>query len=104
MTYTTPDGSVIEFTDSQIRSYCNQRNIEVVPLIKTQTLYGEDKVIYPNVEMMCEMNYGKVPREGIVIRRDGMETYSAYKLKSQLFLGYETAQIDAGTEDTEESN
>ena len=54
--------------------------------------------------MMCPLNSGSVPREWVVIRRDGQETYSAYKLKSQLFLGYETAQLDSGTEDTEEQN
>lgn len=102
MTYTTPDGIVIEFTDSQIRQYCSLRSIKVVPLIKTQQLYANDWVLYPYVEMMCPLNDNKVPREWVVIRRDGEESFSAYKLKSQLFLGYETAQLDAGTPDMEE--
>ena len=54
--------------------------------------------------MMCPMNDNKVPREWVVIRRDWQETYSAYKLKSQLFLGHETKMIDEGAEDTEEAN
>lgn len=53
---------------------------------------------------MCPLNDNKVPREGVVIRRDGKETYSAYKLKSQLFLTHETKEIDNGTVDTEEAN
>ena len=53
---------------------------------------------------MCKMNSEEVPREGVVIRRDGMESYSAYKLKSQLFLGYETKQLDEAVVDMEEAN
>lgn len=34
----------------------------------------------------------------------GKETYSAYKLKSQLFLTHETKAIDDGEIDTEEAN
>lgn len=118
ITYTTPEGNVIEFTDSQIRQYCKLREINVVPKITSQTWVNfEDerfdfiKWINENriwwltpIEVMCPLNDNKVPREWIVIRRDWQETYSAYKLKSQLFLGYETAQLDAGTEDTEENN
>lgn len=109
ITYTTPDGNVIEFTDSQIRQYASLRDLNVVPLIKTQELYWDwkwyvDAVMYPDVEMMCPMNDNKVPREWVVIRRDWQESYSAYKLKSQLFLGYETKMIDEGKEDTEENN
>lgn len=109
ITYTTPDGNVIEFTDSQIRQYASLRDLNVVPLIKTQELYWDwkwyvDAVMYPDVEMMCPLNDNKVPREWVVIRRDWQETYSAYKLKSQLFLGYETKMIDEGKEDTEENN
>lgn len=103
ITYTTPDGIVIEFTDSQIRQYCNLRSIEVVPLLQTKTYYNEDELLNEigDIEVMCPLNDEKVPREGVVIRRDGQETYSAYKLKSQLFLTWETKQLDEGWEDLE---
>lgn len=111
MTYTTPDGVVIEFTDSQIRQYCGAREIEVVPEVASYIqMWVIDvnspwwKAVIDEIEIMCPMNDGKVPREGVVIRRDGKESYSAYKLKSQLFLGYETAEIDKGSVDTEEAN
>lgn len=111
MTYTTPDGVVIEFTDSQIRQYAKQREIDVVPLIsETSWSYIPQEnerlidFLKLDVEKIDRRNTDNAPREGVVIRRDGQETYSAYKLKSQLFLWYETAQIDAGTEDTEEAN
>lgn len=106
ITYTTPDGNVIEFTDSQIRQYCSLRSIDVVPLIETHNIvwytisYLVDK--YSNdIEVMSPLNDNKVPREWVVIRRDGQETYSAYKLKSQLFLTWETKQLDEGWEDLE---
>lgn len=108
ITYTTPDGNVIEFTDSQIRQYCSLRSIEVVPLISymdwnTNLNLAEINArwLAEKVEMMCPLNDNKVPREGVVIRRDGQDTYSAYKLKSQLFLTWETKQLDEGWEDLE---
>lgn len=117
ITYTSPDGIVIEFTDSQIRQYCKLRSIDVVPVIWRIDVWHEWEwenssleviksayTIYDSIEVMCKLNNEKVPREWVVIRRDAQETYSAYKLKSQLFLGYETSQFDAGTEDTEEQN
>lgn len=117
MTYTTTDGNVIEFTDSQIRQYCKIREIDVVPLIEMTSVsdgwiksrltaleHFSDYIKYKyltNIEVMCPMNEGKVPREWVVIRRDWQESYSAYKLKSQLFLAHETKEIDNGTEDLE---
>lgn len=112
ITYTTPDGNVIEFTDNQIRQYCKIREINVVPkLYQSKVLVSEMRwlsqlsdELQRDIEVMCPMNDNKVPREWVVIRRDWQETYSAYKLKSQLFLGYETKMIDEGKEDTEEAN
>ena len=120
ITSTTPDGNVIEFTDSQIRQYCGLRSIEVVPLIETTkvtdggvkspltaldhfTEYINYKYVN-GIEMMCPMNESKVPREWVVIRRDAQETFSAYKLKSQLFLTHETKAIDEWVPDTEENS
>lgn len=120
ITYTTPEGNVIEFTDSQVRQYCSLRSIDVVPLLETTKVtdgwvkshltaldHFTEYIRYKYVdwiEEMCKMNDNKVPREWVVIRRDGQEFFSAYKLKSQLFLTYETSQIDEGKEDTEEAN
>lgn len=110
MTYTTPDGIVIEFTDSQIRQYCYLRSIDVVPLLWDRILSEKYDAQYhwnmwwELIETMCPLNGWTVPREWVVIRRDWQETFSAYKLKSQLFLGYETAEIDNWTIDTEEAN
>lgn len=101
-TMTTPDGNVIEFTDDQIRQYCGLRSIKVVPRVDTCIWYNEDEFLNENdlwdIEVMCNFNDKKVPREWVVIRRDGKETFSAYKLKSQMFLTYETKLLDAGEE------
>lgn len=116
ITSTTPDGIVIEFTDSQIRQYCELREIRVVPIVRELIVNDHNdyewslniewiaETFSERIEEMCPLNGLNVPREWVVIRRDGQETFSAYKLKSQLFLGYETEQHDAGTEDTEEQN
>ena len=109
MTYTTPDGIVVEFTDSQIRQYCSLRSLAVVPLLQSMTYYNDDEFLndtwlLDNIEVMCPLNDNKVPREWVVIRRDGQETYSAYKLKSQLFLTWETKQLDEGWEDLESNS
>ena len=113
ITYTTPEGNVIEFTDSQIRQYCSIRSIDVVPLVpmKWDRMYQSENRFEQiaehyskDIEIMCPMNDNKVPREWVVIRRDGQEFFSAYKLKSQLFLTWESKQIDEGKEDTEEAN
>lgn len=117
ITYTTPDGIVIEFTQSQIVQYCNQREILTVTYLwsftwRINSIHPENPKecieminwISNDIEIMCPLNDNKVPREGVVIRRDGKETYSAYKLKSQLFLTHETKEIDNGTVDTEEAN
>lgn len=109
ITSTTPDGIVIEFTDSQIRQYCSIRSIDVVPLRATLDWGTPEctktiELAQLQIEEMCMWNDGKVPREWVVIRRDGQETFSAYKLKSQLFLGYETARLDEAVVDMEESN
>lgn len=114
ITSTTPDGIVIEFTDSQIRQYCKLREICVVPLLlDILELHTDTRVLsldyitkfWTNeIETMCPLNGWTVPREWVVIRRDGQETYSAYKLKSQLFLGYETRQLDEAVVDMEEAN
>ena len=42
-----------------------------------------------------------VPREGIVIRKDGDNIAEAFKLKSMTFLLYEGKRIESGAMDSE---
>ena len=51
----------------------------------------------------CYMCNNKVPEEGIVIRKEGIE-WEAFKLKSNKFYEYETKSLDSGQVDIEEEN
>jgi hypothetical protein len=46
----------------------------------------------------------KVPREGIVVRKEHQFEFEPYKLKSFRFLEFETKQLDAGEADMESEN
>lgn len=112
ITYTKPDGSVIEFSWQQIKDYCkkyeldtvkelyfgnlpnwNSSNIEIGELMgyfleTLQTAY--------NMEKQDPYCTSKVPAEGLVVRIDGKPTYSAFKIKAKKFLAHETKDLDAG--------
>lgn len=115
ITYTKPDGNVIEFTWNQIKSYCAKYGIETVK----ELYYGHAQMwIGPKepdnswegwndrffnslvdnfLEKDCPYNPKGTPAEGIVVRIDGKDTYSAYKLKSKRFLEKESKQLDEDT-------
>jgi hypothetical protein len=116
ITYTKPDGNVIEFSWQQIKNYCQKYQLEHVKELyfgkaKNHTWNGDwDDMINIeepwremffkdlshswNLEKDCNYSANKVPAEGIVVRKDGLETYSAYKLKSKRFLEKESKQLD----------
>ena len=50
------------------------------------------------------MCVNKVPEEGIVIRKNNIFTYEAYKLKSFRFLEAESKQLDTGEANLEDTN
>lgn len=52
----------------------------------------------------CFVCKNAVPEEGIVVRRESLFSFDAYKLKSFKFLEYETKQLDTGEEDLESEN
>ena len=116
ITYTSIDGSVMEFTKPQIAAYCEKYDIPLSP----QFYYGKAKDIYPDIkideqwhenvlerlktqynEKNCYMCSNKVPEEGVVVRKEG-EAFEAYKLKSEKFLSRETAELDKGTVNIED--
>lgn len=111
ITYTKPDGSVIEYSWQQIKEYCKKYSIEHVIEIYHGKAEKWGLGIDPEyalgylsttfLEKKCEHCKNDVPSEGIVIRLDGMPTYSAYKLKSKLFLLYESKLLDNKMEDFE---
>lgn len=122
ITYTKPDGNVIEFSWNQIKDYCKKYELEHVkelyfgkafplPVVAGNNVpIREDwiDVLFNNLQQMylekdCKWCVNKVPAEGIVVRRDGLETYSAYKLKSKRFLERESKELDKEEENIEDN-
>jgi len=127
ITYTKPDGNVIEFSWQQIKDYCKKYELEHVkelyfgvmdPQFYREVgipLFGDTNFLREKLqehwfntlcetylEENCKWCVNKVPAEGIVVRRDGLETYSAYKLKAKRFLERETKMLDKGEENIED--
>jgi len=110
ITYTKPDGNVIEFTWKQVENYCQKHSLETVKVL----FYGNIGTISPQrldnyntdvffddlsklfLEKDCIYCTIPVPAEGIVVRLEGKETFSAYKLKAKRFFERETKELDKG--------
>jgi hypothetical protein len=127
ITYTKPDGNVIEFTWSQIKEYCKKYNLEHVP----ELYFGKlrdwvDQYVWSwkapldqmpegelmeliagtlaksyNLEKTCEHCDTGVPAEGIVVRMDSRPNFAAYKLKAKAFTKKESDDMDKGEVDIE---
>lgn len=118
ITYTKQDGSVIEFSWQQIKDYCKKYELETVKELyfgqltnwgvsnREITVLMNDflNVIQNsyNMEMTDPHCVNKVPSEGVVVRIDGRNSYSAFKLKSKKFLAHETKGLDEGNVNIEE--
>ena len=110
ITYTKPDGSVIEFSWRQIINYCNKYSLKYVD----QLYYGFVKDVAESTfdgvnfqswedaffngvrnkfayEQDCKYN-PKMPAEGVVIRNEN--TFSAFKLKNRRFVEKESQAAD----------
>lgn len=115
ITYTKPNGEVIEFSWQQIKDYCKKYGIEIVKELyfgRLDSLYHgltgkstfdfwQDDLLSTlqnsfNLEQECQHCVNNVPAEGICIRIDGKETYYTYKLKSKNFLLRESKELDKG--------
>lgn len=114
ITYTKPNGEVIEFSWNQIKSYCKKYQISTVPELfvgKPDELVGYVEEHWHEsllnflqsayLEKDCTVCKNKVPAEGVCVRIDGRESYSTYKLKAKRFLERETKQLDANVVDIE---
>jgi len=120
ITYTKPDGNTIEFSWNQIKGYCEKYQLETVKelyygklnrwanegtageifnqtFIKGVDQWGNELLSLLSssyLEKDCPYCTNKVPAEGIVVRIDGKDTFSAFKLKSKRFLEKESKQLD----------
>ena len=117
ITYTNPEGKLIEFSWPQIKEYCNKFGIKHVP----ELYYGKAKDFWPQIPLeqhwnqnflgalesefmldrKCPLCANDVWEEGIVIRVDGLFECPPYKLKNFAFLGKETEDLDKGVIDLE---
>lgn len=128
ITYTKPDGNVIEFTWSQIKDYCKKYNMEhAKELYFGRLLDWIDQYVWSwspisdvskeevmervsgtlqnsyNMEKTCEHCTTGVPAEGIVIRVDNRPSFSAYKLKAKAFVKKESDDMDKGETNIEDN-
>jgi hypothetical protein len=127
ITQTTPDGLVTELSYPQIADFCRRNdltpphlfyhgrsvdwlmeNIDTlrIPEISEEN-WGENLI--KNLEQEynekdCFMCNNKVPEEGIVVRKESLFNFEAYKLKSFNFLEQETKELDSGESDIESDN
>jgi hypothetical protein len=119
-----PDGKVIFLTDKQIEEYC-----EKVGFLYKDTFiyYGEAVDLFPHIqpsvtsniniwrekflnslefmynEKDCYMCTNKVPEEGIILRKENMYSYEAYKLKSKRFILGESEAQEKGETNLEDN-
>lgn len=113
--FTNLEGISSELSMSQIKEFCDKRGIKHVPILYQGTLgnwssNAVDSFWHINtldslkklyLEGDCTMCKNHVPAEGVVIRKERLEVYEAYKLKSFRFLEKESKALDKG-ESTEE--
>jgi hypothetical protein len=120
ITHTDTEGKVREFSLPQMQNYCERYQLAMAPLFfygKASEYYEPpipareedeesllrnwregflDKLKSQYTEKDCQFCENKVPEEGVVIRLDGEETFSAFKLKSLRFLEGESKGLDKG--------
>ena len=116
ITYTNPEGKLIEFSWPQIKDYCNKYGINHVP----ELYYGKAHDLYKilpgqgwhddflaalesqyMLDRKCPLNNNEVWEEGVVIRVEGLFECHPYKLKNFAFLEKETKDLDKGVVDLE---
>ncbi len=120
-----PDGKVIFLTDKQIEEYCEKvgllykdtfiyygtaenhckilsLNHYDAPIEYSSELYLELLEKTHN-EKDCYMCTNKVPEEGIILRKENMYSYEAYKLKSKRFILGESDAQEKGETNLEDN-
>lgn len=118
ITFTNADGTVQELSYPQMVEYCNYFGLNFVHVCYWGEAKWVDKDLNSDADdftalfVNClEKKYNDkdcficntgVPEEGVVIRKDRLFSYEAYKLKSFRFLEFETKLLDEGAEDIEE--
>ena len=119
ITFTNPDGIVSNLSTHQMQEFCKKFGLEYV-----HTYYvGKAKIFFPDIDVEnhwneefvkrleqtytdsdCFMCKNVVPEEGIVVRRENLSEFEAFKLKSSRFLEWETQMLDKEIADIESQN
>lgn len=118
VTSTNVDGRVTELTWGQMKGFCTQYGLEIVP----ELYYGRADGFLPHTydtddewqeafvakleelyvhDQMCHHNDMAVPAEGVVVRVDRYTECEAYKITSYAFRNGESDELDTGTLDIE---
>lgn len=117
ITYTKPDGGVIEFTWPQMVEFCNKYGLETVKKLyygtagdfvsgtwetdkEFQGLFFQQLQLFVESMGNCTYCVNPVPAEGVVVRKDGGK---AYKLKASAFLAKESSDFDKGETNIEDN-
>lgn len=129
ITSVNPDGVVVELSYPQIAEFCgkvgltpshlyfygtagewlsqnsllNNKVISVLSEKNFQETFVKTLEAKYN-EKDCFMCVNKVPEEGVIVRKDSLYSYEAYKLKSFSFLEWESKELDKETIDIESEN
>lgn len=125
ITVTNPDGLVTELSTPEIQEFCKKTGLTSSHqfyygrAIDWLTAQGHDDRDWERDEWTetfvkelekqynekdCFMCTNKVPEEGIVVRKERLFSYEAYKLKSFAFLQKESKDLDSGQSDMESEN
>lgn len=107
VTFTMPNGYVVELNAKDVQVWCVNNGLEAVPLLwygLAKELGNTPEDVYKFLEIKyleksCTMCVNEVPAEGIVIRIDN----EAYKMKSWAFYQRETKELDAGIVNLEDN-
>lgn len=119
---TNEDGFVIYLDDKQIEEFCEKYELnfkdtfifygkayELTPKLNQETdeewrIKLLEKLTEKYTNKNCYMCVNKVPEEGIVLRKQKLFEYEAYKLKSSNFMEYESKQLDEEIISLEDQN
>lgn len=124
ITVTNPDGLVTELSTEEIRQFCERAGLTPshrfyqgtvrefmrerdydIEFVKGQDIDWRENFI--NIlrdefnEKDCFMCQNAVPEEGVVVRKENLFSFDAFKLKSFRFLEKERDDLDAGKSDME---
>lgn len=118
VSFTNPDGIVTELSSEQVKEFCKKYDLKSVPILFQGTVkeylksreveVKEDwKEAFINLlekeynEKDCYICKNGMPEEGVVIRKESLFDFEAYKLKSFRFLQHEGHELDKGVIDIE---